>query len=151
MPQSSDRESLRRFYDEFDQCHKTGKVERTKLFSTFRARYGTDLNHDNNDGSCSNETSGRTRTGSTSPVKEEATAVDSSESNLIDFAEFFARVEGALGSATEGHTATFVEVTHAGNNQAESRTPPAMERNLFLSALANGKLAVSGKREVMRI
>lgn len=29
------------------------------------------------------------------------------------------------------------------NGQVESRTPPAMERNLFLSALANGKLEVT--------
>lgn len=36
--------------------------------------------------------------------------------------------------------------TMDGDGLVESRTPPAMERNLFLSALANGKIAVSAGR-----
>lgn len=51
----------------------------------------------------------------------------------IDFQGFRANVE----RATE--TAGVMD----GGIQAEARTPPAMERNLFLSALANGKLEVT--------
>lgn len=38
-----------------------------------------------------------------------------------------------------------VEKVDEGDSQVELRTPPTMERNLFLSALANGRLAVSKK------
>ena len=42
-----------------------------------------------------------------------------------------------------GPQVQLVEGDNGSDSQVESRTPPAMERNLFLSALANGKLAVS--------
>ncbi|CAM9159889.1 unnamed protein product [Ascophyllum nodosum] len=40
-----------------------------------------------------------------------------------------------------GPQVQLVEGDDGSDSQVESRTPPAMERNLFLSALANGKLA----------
>lgn len=48
------------------------------------------------------------------------------------------RGTGATGNADDNINQGFREKETA----AEARTPPAMERNLFLSALANGKLEV---------
>lgn len=53
------------------------------------------------------------------------------EHNRMVFKGLRARVQGAKETSGED-----------GESQVEARTPPAMERNLFLSALANGKLEV---------
>lgn len=73
------------------------------------------------------------------------TAVGDAE-DRIDFEGFRARVGGAQQARAQGLEGRLSsDATPAaadGVNQVESRTPPAMERNLFLSALANGKLEV---------
>ncbi len=58
----------------------------------------------------------------------------------IDFKGFRTRVEGAKeagGKEREGRNTAAADAA-----AAEARTPPAMERNLFLSALANGRIEV---------
>ena len=59
----------------------------------------------------------------------------------INLEAFRAIVDGASQPGTEDQEDLAVDMTR-GIDQVESRTPPAMERNLFLSALANGKLEV---------
>lgn len=61
----------------------------------------------------------------------------------INLETFRAIVDGASQPGAEDQEDLAVEMTR-GIDQVESRTPPAMERNLFLSALANGKLEVIG-------
>lgn len=61
----------------------------------------------------------------------------------INLEAFRAIVDGASPPGAEDQDDLAVEMAR-GIDQVESRTPPAMERNLFLSALANGKLEVTG-------
>eukprot|EP00903_Cladosiphon_okamuranus_P019155 g17618.t1 len=57
----------------------------------------------------------------------------------MDFKGLRARAQGAKGTGGEELDGLCMSPT-GGASQVEARTPPAMERNLFLSALANGKL-----------
>lgn len=62
----------------------------------------------------------------------------------IDFYDVYAAVEEAQDPRAINDEDAFDGPMEEGDtSQVEARTPPAMERNLFLSALANGKLAVS--------
>lgn len=82
----------------------------------------------------------------TSSRADQGTEAVGDAEDRIAFKGFGARVEGAQQTRAQGMegrlhsdaTPAAVDVV----NQVEARTPPAMERNLFLSALANGKLEV---------
>lgn len=138
--------SLRRFFEECEPS-ETGLVSRAKLFQCFQARTGANLNA----AGATAATAAATAT-ATAAAAEQKQGCNSRESELIDFEDFMARVvadprardraalllpQGPSFQAEEGKTSS------------EARTPPAMERNLFLSALANGKLAVSGLVETV--
>lgn len=180
-----DRESLRRFFDEFRPDAK-GKVSRAEIFATFHARTGANLANTNSSGafptvvedssfvekrrstrgmsraavpqSASISSLGGDETTNTELVYAQAagasgtiagckkvyTSQEVPADGLIGFEDFRASVEEATDPRARNHEALFVElVEDANGSQVEARTPPAMERNLFLSALANGKLAVS--------
>lgn len=91
-----------------------------------------------------NEAAGKTGT----YCRQEEDGIDS----LIDFDGFAASVERAMDPRATNHDILFVQVgeERGGSRGAEARTPPAMERNLFLSALANGRLAVREGQEGKR-
>lgn len=84
-------------------------------------------------------------TEATGAAGEDRRREDSTE-ELIDFEGFRAIVEGATEPGARDREGLVVDITREIGQQVESRTPPAMERNLFLSALANGKLEVMGTR-----
>lgn len=137
--------SLRRFFEECEPS-ETGLVSRAKLFQCFQARTGANLN-------AAAATAATAAASATTPaaaeqqLSEQRQGYNSRGSELIDFEEFMARVvadprarDRAALLLPQGQSFQAEE----GKTSSEARTPPAMERNLFLSALANGKLAVSG-------
>lgn len=82
----------------------------------------------------------------TSSRADQGTEAVGDAKDRIDLKGFGARVEGAQRTRAQGlegrrHSDATLAAAD-GVNQVEARTPPAMERNLFLSALANGKLEV---------
>lgn len=146
--EEGERESnLRRFFEECGPS-ETGLVSRAKLFQCFQARTGANLNTD------ATETTPSSNRGQTSgpPVHEGNTAAVNRDNGLIDFEEFMARVDRVMDARARHRASLLLKVARQSTNQeadSESRTPPAMERNLFLSAIANGRLAVGKKRACM--
>lgn len=80
----------------------------------------------------------------TSSRADQGTEAVGDAEDRIDFKGLRARVEGAKQTRAQGLEARlYSDATPAADGvNVEARTPPAMERNLFLSALANGKLEV---------
>lgn len=82
----------------------------------------------------------------TSSRADQGTEAVGDAKDRINMKGFGAGVEGEQQTKAQGlegrHHSDAAPAAADGVNQVEARTPPAMERNLFLSALANGKLEV---------
>lgn len=148
MPTEEDIEkenNLRRFFEECEPS-ETGFVSRAKLFQCFQARTGANLDADSTTATSSSRGD---KTSGPAVQEDDKTAAVNRDNGLIDFEGFMTRVDRVMGARASQHASLLLEVGNDSTNQeadSESRTPPAMERNLFLSALANGKLAVSSPR-----